>query len=65
LSVIATAGLRWEAGEPEEDWDSPTIDHYLVFGDKRIIKPRVYMQSAIEWNVEETQRELLTRTGCD
>jgi hypothetical protein len=32
-----TAGLRWEAGEPEEDWAEPNLDFFLVFPDRSII----------------------------
>ena len=60
LSVVATAGLRWEAGEPEHDWLEPQLDFYFVFGDNSLIRPQVSRQTELEWNVEETQRELLS-----
>jgi hypothetical protein len=57
LSVIATAGLRWEAGEPEEDWLEPQLDYHLVFADKQIVRPHIYAQTEVEWLCEERQRQ--------
>jgi hypothetical protein len=64
LSTVASAGLRWEAGEPEEDWDDDVrLDHFLVFGDERVVRPTVILQSECEWEVEELQRQLLATGG--
>lgn len=50
-------------GMPEEDWADPVLDYHLVFADRSICRPRVYMQSEVEWLCEERQRELLAHRG--
>ena len=41
---------------PEEDWADPTVDFFLVFGDRSIVRPPVSYMSEIEWLCEEQQR---------
>ena len=43
---------------PAEDWDDVRLDHFLVFSDERVVRPTVVLQSELEWEVEEGQREL-------
>lgn len=59
----ATAALGWSEGSPIEDWGDPRFDHFLVFGDERVVRPRVYLQSEVEWDCEEQQQRLLRAKG--
>ena len=57
------SGDGWSEGEPFEDWGSPHFDFFLVFGDERVVRPRVYRQSEVEWDCEEEQRQLVATGG--
>ena len=45
-----TATDEWRDGNLVESWANPTLDPFLVFGDRRVVKPTIYAQSEVEWN---------------
>ena len=56
--MLAIGREEWREGFPELTWADPVYTWFLVTASGAVIRPRVSLQSQVEWAVEEGQRAL-------
>ena len=56
--MLAIGREEWREGFPELSWADPIYTWFLITASGAVIRPRVSLQSQVEWAVEEGQRAL-------